>query len=334
MSEKIIAIVGVTGNQGGSVAALFSQLAGWQVRGLTRDPTKPSATALQSQGIEVVATDLNDTESLKKAFAGATVIFAITDFWQHIQDPSAHALAQSRGVTINEIAYEQEVRQGKNIVDAAAANVETLTHFILGTLNSSKKLSKGKITFNLHFDAKWEAVEYCKSAYPQLWAKTSLLQLGIFASNWKSGMAVPRKGEDGRYKLQIAMSGDRNFPMVDVNKDTGTFVRMLLSLPPNTNLMGCGSLLSWNTYCAIWSRVNNVPVDFEKIDGSVLEQTLGTVGREFADMFRYIEAFGYDGGDEGVVYPWEVRERFGVEVEGKWTTVEEYVEGEDWSSVL
>jgi hypothetical protein len=111
------------------------------------------------------------------------------------------------------------VQQGKNLVDAAAAT-SSLTRFILSTVNSSKKLSNGKITWNYHFDSKWEAVEYCKATYPDLWKKTSLLQLGAFASNWKSGQ-VPKKGEDGRYKFQVAMGGDSKVPMVDPNRDTG-----------------------------------------------------------------------------------------------------------------
>jgi hypothetical protein len=201
------------------VATLFSTLSEWKVRGLTRDPSKSSASTLKSQGVEVVAAELNDVDSLKKAFAGADVLFGTTDFWVHVSDPTAHADAQSRSVTINEIAYEREVQQGKNLVDAAAAT-PSLSRFILSTLNSSKKMSKGKITWNLHFDSKWEAVEYCKATYPDLWKKTSLLQLGAFASNWKSGQ-VPKKGENGRYTFQVAMSGDKEVPLVDPNRDTG-----------------------------------------------------------------------------------------------------------------
>jgi hypothetical protein len=96
--------------------------------------------------------------------------------------------------------------------------------------------------------------------------------------------------------------------------------------------LGCGSKITWKQYCAIWSRVNNVPVDFEQIDGAGLEQAMGTIGKEFADMFKYFDEFGYDGGDKDVLYPWEAKEKFGVEM--KYTTAEEYIEKEDWSSVL
>lgn len=78
--------------------------------------------------------------------------------------------------------------------------------------------------------------------------------------------------------------------------------------------------------------MNHAELVFEQIDGSVWEQAMGSVGKEVAEMFAYIDEFGYDGGDPDVVYPWQVKERFGVDVE--YTTVEEYIQNEDWSSVL
>jgi hypothetical protein len=78
--------------------------------------------------------------------------------------------------------------------------------------------------------------------------------------------------------------------------------------------------------------VNGVETGYEQIPYETLEQNMGTVGREIADMFRYIDEFGYDGGDKGVVYPWEVKGKFGVEVE--FTTMEEYIKAQDWSSVM
>ena len=56
--SKILTVFGATGVQGGSVArAVLShpQLSKeYKVRGVTRDATKPAATVLEVQGIEVV----------------------------------------------------------------------------------------------------------------------------------------------------------------------------------------------------------------------------------------------------------------------------------------
>jgi len=81
MSPKLIVVTGATGVQGGSVARLFAKSPDWHVRGITRNPDKPSNASLREAGIELVAGDYDDVESLEKAFAGANIIFGTTDFW-------------------------------------------------------------------------------------------------------------------------------------------------------------------------------------------------------------------------------------------------------------
>jgi hypothetical protein len=66
--SKIIAIIGATGAQGGSVATEFLKLDGWKVRAITRNASSDKAKALQSQGAEVVTADCWDEASLVKAF--------------------------------------------------------------------------------------------------------------------------------------------------------------------------------------------------------------------------------------------------------------------------
>jgi hypothetical protein len=182
---------------------------------------------LVSKGVDVVAGDLDDVSSMKKAFEGVDVVFGNTDFWGHFKDPRTHARAAKEERAANEVAFDLEVEQGKKMIDAVATTTSTLSHFILSTLSDTKGWSKGTITFNLHFDAKWAQVEYLKATYPELWKKTSLLQLGVFASNWKMpGAHAPVKQQDGSFKLRMAISGDTKFPMVDPNADTGTFLSL------------------------------------------------------------------------------------------------------------
>jgi len=80
--SKLLVVFGATGNQGGSVVdfvlnhpELSKQ---FKVRGITRDLTKPAAEALKQKGVEVVAADVNDEESLKRALEGANAVFATT----------------------------------------------------------------------------------------------------------------------------------------------------------------------------------------------------------------------------------------------------------------
>jgi uncharacterized protein YbjT (DUF2867 family) len=71
--KKIIAVLGATGQQGGGlVRAIQSDPSGgFTARAITRDVNSDKAKELEKLGAEVVAADVDDPESLKKAFAGA-----------------------------------------------------------------------------------------------------------------------------------------------------------------------------------------------------------------------------------------------------------------------
>src|SRR5437773_11831223 len=148
--KKLIAVLGSTGSQGsGLVSAILADPnGGYAVRAITRDTSKDKAKAMAAKGAEVVAADLDDVESLKKAFAGAYGVFAVTNFWEHF-------------------SAEKEKAQAKNIADAAkAAGVK---HVIWSTLEDTRKLmsfddkrmpilqEKYRVP---HFDAKAEADAY------------------------------------------------------------------------------------------------------------------------------------------------------------------------------
>jgi uncharacterized protein YbjT (DUF2867 family) len=57
--SKIITVFGATGNQGGSVVkAILGNVElskTYKIRAVTRDVSKPSATALKEKGVEVVS---------------------------------------------------------------------------------------------------------------------------------------------------------------------------------------------------------------------------------------------------------------------------------------
>lgn len=69
---KTIAVLGATGQQGGGVANVLLKTPGWKVRAITRNPASEKAKALASQGAEVVAANIDDEESLVKAFEVST----------------------------------------------------------------------------------------------------------------------------------------------------------------------------------------------------------------------------------------------------------------------
>src|SRR5215207_1755731 len=177
--KKIIAVTGATGTQGGGLvrAILADPNSGLSVRAITRDPNKDKAKELTAAGAEVVQGDLDNVESLKKAFAGAYGVYGVTNFWEHFSG-------------------EKEKTQAKNIAEAArAAGVQ---HVIWSTLEDTRKLmtpddkrmpilqEKYRVP---HFDAKAEADQYFKGL-PATWLVTSFYWDNLYLF----GLA-PKKGD-------------------------------------------------------------------------------------------------------------------------------------------
>jgi uncharacterized protein YbjT (DUF2867 family) len=74
MADKIIAVTGATGAQGGGVVNIMKKTAGWKVRAVTRNPKSDAAKKLAAEGVEVVVGDFNDEASLVKAFKVGTLL--------------------------------------------------------------------------------------------------------------------------------------------------------------------------------------------------------------------------------------------------------------------
>jgi hypothetical protein len=185
---KLLVVVGITGNQGGSVAASFLDSPEWRIRGLTRDIRSGTSQKLASQGVEMVQCNLHDPKSLRNVFKGANLVFSITDFWAPFFDPTNRARAKEQGKSIGQLAYELELEQGKNIADAVAREVEGLDEvgFIASTLCSPRKVSKGRYTELWHFESKAEAFPtYVEDEYAALARKTSYLHTGYFFTSWR-----------------------------------------------------------------------------------------------------------------------------------------------------
>lgn len=191
--KKTIVIVGATGAQGSSVVNTFLSSKGWHVRAVTRSPSSAKAKALQSRGAEVVAADSNDPSTLRAAFKGAHAIFAVTDIWALVGQAATDPSVLKPGQPAIEYAFEKELQQGKNFFDVTAT-IPTLERLVFSALAQPSKWSNGKYTYGLHFEAKGMAVEYGRTTYPELWAKTSIIQVGFYLENFlREQLVRPRK---------------------------------------------------------------------------------------------------------------------------------------------
>lgn len=167
-----LTVVGATGTQGGAVIEAALAAGGYQIRGITRNTSGELARALQAKGVEMVKANLLDYESVKAAFADSDAIFAMTDFFQPFMDLEADA----------EKAMELEWKHALNTI-TAAAETSTLKHFIWSTLPHAANISGGKYQIP-HWVGKNRAEDHIKTKLPHLWAKTSFMWIGWYASNF------------------------------------------------------------------------------------------------------------------------------------------------------
>jgi uncharacterized protein YbjT (DUF2867 family) len=195
--KKIIAVLGATGAQGGGLARaiLADPSGGFAVRALTRDVNSDKAKALAQQGAEVVATDVDDPESLKKAFAGAYGAFCVTFYWAHFSP-------------------EKELAEARMM--AEAAKQAGLQHVIWSTLENTREwislddnrmptlMGKYKVP---HFDAKGEA----DGMFTGAGLPVTLLITSFYWDNFVYFGMGPKKGPDGKLYLSIPMD-DKTLP--------------------------------------------------------------------------------------------------------------------------
>lgn len=137
---------------------------------------------MTDRGVEVISADLDDPNSLKKAFEGANAIFAYTAADVLATTPEAFSTFASGGAaSIGEAAYPIEIRQGRNIADAAAS-IPGLERLVWSSLSDIRKLSGGKYQNAWHENAKAEIAEYMRSL-PALRGKVNTVIMGAFADN-------------------------------------------------------------------------------------------------------------------------------------------------------
>ncbi|KAF4494137.1 nitrogen metabolic regulation nmr [Fusarium agapanthi] len=306
---KTIVVIGVTGAQGGSVAQTFLQLPSWNVRGVTRNPEEESAKRLKSEGVEIVQGDLDDKESLVHALKGAEIIFSNTDFFTHLQ----HAMAQPeipKNRTTLEYSYDREVAQGISIVEAAA------DPSVIKTLE--------------RFDSKAAMIKVTEDRFPEVAARMSTVTIGHYVTVWRLFDKLgPKLQPGGSYLVSRNTPPDFKMPFIAVERDTGSFVKALVDLPPNKHVMGVSEEMTLPEWVEIWGRVNGVKASYKEISRDKLFVGVPEgFANEIGDAFDYFRELGLSDGDPAVLYP----DQLGVKIPV--TSMEEYIRSEDWSTVI
>ncbi|KAK5955896.1 hypothetical protein OHC33_003538 [Knufia fluminis] len=333
VSTKLIAVVGATGTQGGSVVDTFAVDPLWRIKAITRNTSSAKAQALLSKhpdtNIDLVAADLSDVSSLVKAFEGATAIFGVTNFWTLYGDEKIQARAADEGRSANELCFELELQQGKNIFDAAA-QTQGLERLIFSEAPNVSKISDGKYKYVLHFDSKAFAVEYGQQRYPELWARTSLVRLGTYLENFlNQPYLLPEKNEEGVFVFVAPGTKETLLPLVVGGVETGTISKVLVDVPAGKHVIAYRELIKLETFVEAWSNFLGVTatIDYGGIAAKLAQMPISVeLKKEILEMFNFLGEFGYIGDDETVIHPKDI----GV-VSG---SVEEWIRERDWCGVV
>jgi len=195
--EKIIAVVGATGAQGGGLvrAILADPKGGFAARAITRDVKSDKAQALARSGAEVVAGDIDDEKSIANALRGAYGAYFVTFFWAHFSP-------------------EREKEEAKKL--ARAAKTAGLSHVIWSTLEDTRHwvplsddrmptlMGKYKVP---HFDAKGES----NKEFRDLGVPTTYLLTCFYWENLIAFGMGPKRGSDGKLAFTLPM-GNAKLP--------------------------------------------------------------------------------------------------------------------------
>ena len=219
MDDRVVAVLGATGAQGGGVVRSLQRRREFRVRALTRNPDTARGLA-----DEIVGADLDDPVSLAAAFDGVYGVFA----------------------TINSFASPDtdEVAQGVRVVEAAQA--AGVRHFVWSTLPDVSTISAGRFTVP-HFTNKATVDGIVADAE---FAYTTYVEAPFYYQNLLTPWYQPQRGPDGKPTIAQPMASDaRCIHMGDIT-ELGNVVSGALGQPEaagsGQHHSLAGDLLSWD----------------------------------------------------------------------------------------
>ncbi|KAK4184994.1 hypothetical protein QBC35DRAFT_32748 [Podospora australis] len=276
---KLVTIVGATGSQGKGVVAAFINHPAYHVRAITRNLESQSAKALSAQGVELVRADLNDPQSVKAAFAGSNIIFAVTNFMEPFEVHQSPVKA-----------VETELQQGINMAEAAASTIDTLEHYIWSTLPDSLAISRGKHAVP-HFNGKNKIDEHIRSL-PVLEAKTTFLWITWYHNNYIFPIFTPLYVSTAQKYIQLGpyQAETPVWTLGDVTKNITPFIRGIIAsgdkakgeiVVAHTEETTMGELLQ------TWAGTKGAKAQLIQIGGKEYRELWGLWGEEMATMMEF-----------------------------------------------
>ncbi|KAJ2820655.1 hypothetical protein FBU31_005152 [Coemansia sp. 'formosensis'] len=276
---KLVAIVGATGLQGGSVLKTLHATGKYKLRALSRNPDSKQVASLKAKysGVEWAPANLDDIDSLRKAFKDVNTVFGVTQFFQ--KDILERVAKGDE---------DAEFNQGKNIIDAA---IETgVESIVLSSIDSMKQLSHGKYPGVLHFEGKHKTEEYLSSLADKI--KGYFVYLGFYMENYVDFSRI--SPEDNKtVEFTVPLKPTTKIPLVDTANDTGPVVAYILERPEEclgTVVEASGGYYEAQDMAKAFTEVTGKPSRYVQIPYDSINND------ELSQMFKGQDEFGYYGG--------------------------------------
>jgi len=266
-NEKLIAVIGATGQQGGGVLRALQAGGQFKVRALTRNPDKHPELA-----DEVVKADLNLPETLTAAFEGAHGVFLVTNFWEQGTDELKEATAAVR-----------------------AAKDAAVKHFVWSTLPDVEAISGGKFDVP-HFTGKAKIDRIVKEAgfVNHTFVIAPMYYRGLV------GASVLQKQPDGSTGWALPIDPDvRCLHMGDIT-ELGNIVAGAFAHPDEAGngeyLPLVGDFMSFREIVSTLNQQGH-KFSFKQVPKEVFAAASFPGAAELTDNFGYFQAYTYLGSD-------------------------------------
>jgi len=112
MGDKTILVTGATGTVSTALLGALKGKPGLRLRALVRDPAGAKAQALQKDGVEVVAGDLEESDTLTEAFEGVDIMWLLTPASALEPSMGSNAVTAARKAKVGYIVRNSAIKAG------------------------------------------------------------------------------------------------------------------------------------------------------------------------------------------------------------------------------
>lgn len=271
--QKVILVIGATGNQGGGVARELLNN-GHKIKALTRNTSSSSSEKLKKMGAELVEGDLANVSSIDQIMKNVDAVFSV-----QYADPSDP---------------DVELRNAKNTFDSAKRNgVSQIVHTSVAGSNSFPRWKENELLAE-YYDQKFAIEEMIRRAGFKQW---TILHPCWFMEGFKEPAASIMAPQLKNGLLFGPLSDDTPIKL-NCSEDTARFARNAFERPEEFNgadINVCGDEISMKEIAEILSDIKNEKIVYRKmsseesIDHGLLEGTIA--GLEFMEA---IPGYGFD----------------------------------------